>query len=81
MIEEKHNEIQEEKSIESKEEKAIEIKEENKAEQKPMLETEWICDFCNLTNFIIYDDLTTSICCNPDCYRKNLVVFDLLKAY
>jgi hypothetical protein len=73
MIEEKPNEIQEEKSIESKE--------ENKAEQKPMDETEWICEHCNLTNFIIYDDLTTSRCCNPDCYRNNMVIFDLLKAY
>ncbi len=63
------------------EEKPIENKEENKEEPKPMDETEWICENCNFTNFIIYDDISTSRCSNLDCFRTNLVILELLRAY
>ena len=63
------------------EEKPIEIKEENREVSKPMDETEWICEHCNITNFIIYDDITTSRCCNPDCFRTNMNILEILNAY
>ena len=71
----------EEKPIEIDEEKHIENKEENNAEPKPMDETEWICEYCNQTNFIIYDDIMTSRCTNIKCLSTNDNIREILYAY
>ena len=71
----------EEKPIEIDEEKHIENTNENKAEPKPMDETEWICEHCDQTNFIIYDEITTSRCSNIKCFRTNENILEILNAY